>query len=118
MQSLFLTGLKFWDGEQPTILLHRSTHLVLVVYLDDDDGRVGLDVLAPPVHQDLVEHEQLVPRGRQRLVYHLEQRRRSPRFTQASISYIALHSSSRPTGKGSFSENVLYRPLHAIQHSE
>lgn len=43
-------------------------YLVLVIDLDDDDGRVGLDVLPAAVNQDLVEDEKLVPSRRQSLV--------------------------------------------------
>ena len=45
--------------------------LVLVVDLYDDRWRVLPDVLPPPVDQDLLEDQELVPRGREGLVNHL-----------------------------------------------
>lgn len=82
----------FPKGHWNTLL---GVHLVLVVYLNDDDRGVRLDVLAPPVDQDLVKHEQLVPRGRKRFVYHLQTNNQiviMPRHTQSiTVFYVGGH---------------------------
>ena len=49
-----------------------AAHLVVVVYLDGDEGRGALDVLPAAVHHHLAEHQQLVPGRGQRLLDHLD----------------------------------------------
>ena len=49
-----------------------ANHLVLIVNLDDDGRRVGLDVLASTVNKDLAKDQKFVPCRRKRFVDHLK----------------------------------------------
>ena len=71
------------------LFINVSGHLVIVVYLDGDQGRGPLDVLPPAVHHQPREHKQLVPGGGQRLVNYLGQWRLRPSLTcrQADRDY-------------------------------
>lgn len=70
------------------------SHLVIVVYLDGDQGRGPLDVLPPPVDHQPREHQELVPGGRESLVNHLGKLfYRSPRTRQKVGNQLIFHLS-------------------------
>lgn len=58
------------NGRYATIAA-STHHFVLIEQLDDDGGRVFLDLLGGAVDQDVVEQQQLVPRWAEGLVDHL-----------------------------------------------